>query len=72
MAKRKKKYKSHPTPYILPSRSEYNADRRLLERIAQAQAEEWEEFNIWPDDLTELPPEIGELTQLKRLISHSH
>jgi internalin A len=40
----------------------------LKELIAQAKAEQWEELDLSGLDLTVLPPEIGQLTQLQRLI----
>jgi Leucine-rich repeat (LRR) protein len=39
----------------------------LLHLIAQAVAEGWTELNLASHDLTELPPELANLTQLKRL-----
>ena len=40
----------------------------LLRLIDQVSAEGWQEFDLAGQDLTELPPEIGQLTQLKTLI----
>ena len=40
----------------------------LLQLIDRAQQEEWEELDLAGNDLEELPPEIGRLTQLKTLI----
>jgi Leucine-rich repeat (LRR) protein len=37
-------------------------------RIAQAAAEGWKELDLAGLKLTDLPPEIGQLRQLKRLI----
>ncbi len=39
-----------------------------LQKIEQAKAEQWEELDLAGMGLTELPPEIGQLGQLKRLI----
>jgi internalin A len=39
-----------------------------LQKIEQAKAEQWEELDLSGMGLTELPPEIGQLGQLKRLI----
>ncbi|MBD0269639.1 MAG: hypothetical protein ICV77_15265, partial [Cyanobacteria bacterium Co-bin8] len=39
----------------------------LLELIDQAAAEEWTELDLSGQGLTELPPEIGKLTQLETL-----
>jgi internalin A len=44
-------------------------DRQAVVRlIEQAAAEQWEELDLAGLELTELPPEIGQLGQLKRLI----
>jgi internalin A len=43
-------------------------EAELLNLIAQAKDEQWEELDLSGHSLTELPPQIGELTQLKRLI----
>jgi hypothetical protein len=43
-------------------------NREALRRIEQAAAEGWEELDLAGLELTELPPEIGQLWQLKRLI----
>jgi Leucine-rich repeat (LRR) protein len=40
----------------------------LLELIDQAAAEGWTELDLAGQNLTELPPEIGQLTQLETLI----
>ena len=42
--------------------------RELLRLIEQAAAEQWEELDLSGKHLKELPPEIGQLRQLKRLI----
>jgi internalin A len=39
-----------------------------VQKIQQAAAEQWEELDLSGMGLTELPPEIGQLGQLKRLI----
>jgi internalin A len=39
-----------------------------VQKIEQAAAEQWEELDLSGMNLTELPPEIGQLGQLKRLI----
>jgi internalin A len=38
-----------------------------LQKIEQARAEQWEELDLSGMGLTEVPPEIGQLGQLKRL-----
>ena len=43
-------------------------ETELKELIATAKAEQWEELDLSGLDLEVLPPEIGELTQLHRLI----
>jgi internalin A len=43
-------------------------ERKLLSLIAHAGEEEWEELDLAGLDLTTLPPEIGGLVKLKRLI----
>ena len=40
----------------------------LLQLIDQAAAEGWTELDLSGQELTELPPEIGKLTQLEVLI----
>ena len=40
----------------------------LLALIDRAAAEGWTELDLAGKDLTELPPEIGKLTQVKTLI----
>jgi internalin A len=40
----------------------------LLQLIDQAADEQWEELDLSGQDLAELPPQIGKLTQLERLI----
>ena len=40
--------------------------RELLRLIEQAAAEQWEELDLSGKHLKELPPEIGQLRQLKR------
>ncbi len=40
----------------------------LLHLLAQAAAEGWTELDLAGHNLTELPPEIGQLTQLEVLI----
>ncbi|MGF1536812.1 MAG: hypothetical protein ACFB4J_10070 [Elainellaceae cyanobacterium] len=40
----------------------------LLALIDRAERENWEELDLAGNDLEELPPEIGRLTGLKRLI----
>jgi Leucine-rich repeat (LRR) protein len=72
MSNRKKRHKSQPTQYVLPTKSEYNAWQHLLNNIAQAEAEGKEELNISVLEVTKLPPEIGRLTQLKRFLSHGY
>ena len=39
----------------------------LLRIIDQAAQENWEELDLSDKGLTELPPEIGQLTKLKKL-----
>jgi internalin A len=39
-----------------------------LQKIEQAAAEQWEELDLSGTELTEVPPEIGQLGQLRRLI----
>jgi hypothetical protein len=43
-------------------------ERELLDLIARARDEEWEELDLAGLDLEVLPPEIGSLVKLKRLI----
>jgi internalin A len=43
-------------------------ERELLDLIARARDEEWEELDLARLDLEVLPPEIGSLVKLKRLI----
>ena len=43
-------------------------EEELLEKIAQAAAEGWTELDLSGNELTVLPPEIGQLTRLKKLI----
>ena len=43
-------------------------DTELHTLIAQAKDEQWEELDLCGRSLSELPAQIGELTQLKRLI----
>ncbi len=43
------------------------SERELLKLIAQAEREGWDELDLSDKDLTELPPEIGSLTQLTSL-----
>jgi internalin A len=43
-------------------------ETELKELIATARAEQWEELDLSGLNLTVLPPEIGQLTQLQRLI----
>ena len=43
-------------------------DEELLRVIEQAASEGWTELDLSGNDLTALPPEIGTLTQLKKLI----
>ena len=43
-------------------------EEKLLQLIEQAAAEGWEELDLSGKGLTVLPPEIGKLKQLKRLI----
>lgn len=40
----------------------------LLQVIEQAATEEWTQLDLSGNELTEFPPEIGKLTQLKKLI----
>ena len=40
----------------------------LLQVIERAAEEGWTELDLSGNELTELPPEIGKLTQLKKLI----
>ncbi|MDJ0580613.1 COR domain-containing protein [Crocosphaera sp.] len=42
--------------------------QELLKIIEKARVEEWEELDLAGNELTELPPEIGSLVKLKRLI----
>jgi internalin A len=42
-------------------------EAELRELIAKAKDEQWEELDLAGMELEALPPEIGELTQLKRL-----
>jgi internalin A len=42
-------------------------NREALQRIEQAAAEQWEELDLAELDLTELPPEIAQLTGLQSL-----
>ena len=50
-----------------PCRSTPMTQQELLQTIEQAAAEGWEELDLSDQQLTELPPEIGKLTQLKVL-----
>ncbi|MFZ4728777.1 MAG: hypothetical protein ACOYMQ_08975 [Pseudanabaena sp.] len=43
-------------------------DAELLAIIAQAEQEGWTELDLSGNDLSELPAEIGRLTQLENLI----
>ena len=43
-------------------------EQELLQVIEQAATEEWEELDLSGKELTVLPPQIGKLTQLKKLI----
>ena len=43
-------------------------ERELLDLIARARDEDWEELDLAGLDLEVLPPEIGSLVKLKRLI----
>ena len=43
-------------------------ERELLDLIARARDEEWEELNLTGLEIEVLPPEIGSLVKLKRLI----
>ena len=43
-------------------------DMELHALIAQAKDEQWEELDLCGRSLSELPAQIGELTQLKRLV----
>jgi Leucine-rich repeat (LRR) protein len=43
-------------------------DAELYTLIVQAKEEQWEEIDLSGQSLTELPPQIGELTHLRRLI----
>ncbi len=42
--------------------------QELLKIIEKARVEEWEELDLAGNELTELPPEIGSLVKLKRLL----
>ena len=42
-------------------------EQELLDLIARARDEEWEELNLDQLNLAVLPPEIGSLVKLKRL-----
>ena len=39
----------------------------LLAIIDQAARKEWTELDLWNEEITELPPEIGRLTSLQKL-----
>jgi internalin A len=41
--------------------------RSALQKIEQAAVEQWEELDLSGMGLTEVPPEIGQLGELKRL-----
>ena len=43
-------------------------EEELLEKIEQAATEGWTELDLSGNELTVLPPEIGQLTRLKKLI----
>jgi internalin A len=43
-------------------------EQELLDLIAQAREEEWEELDLAGLGLEVLPPEIGSLVKLKRLV----
>ena len=43
-------------------------EEELLQVIAQAVTEEARELDLSGNELTALPPEIGKLTQLKKMI----
>ena len=43
--------------------------KELLQIIEKAAKEGWEELRLSDQGLTELPPEIGQLTNLTRLIN---
>ena len=43
-------------------------EEKLLQLIEKAAAEGWREFDLSGEGLTVLPPEIGKLAQLKKLI----
>jgi len=47
-------------------------NEELLQLIAQAEREGWEELDLRDKGLTELPPEIGNLNQVTRLNLGSH
>ena len=43
-------------------------EEELLQLIEQAAAEGWTELDLSGNELTVLPPEIGKLTRLKKLV----
>lgn len=47
-------------------------EKELLQVIERAATEEWTELDLSGNELAELPPQIGKLTQLKKLILSKH
>ena len=62
------KIEIYPSILLNSQFSLLNSMKTALSLINQVYEEGWEELDLLGMELTELPPEIGKLVQLKRLI----